>query len=191
MIILFKNKIQEVLLNIIKSRIFNTLLLLCSLSTILIIYLSGKSFEQVTIKTIKDILSYASVYTLQACSFILLTIIVLSREEIFIFFRNIPKKIKILLSLILLNSIILAYFVAPYSNRLYFDEHIYQSIGKSIAYQGRAVFANYADLQNQDFTIREYEFNKEPNGFPFYLSIFFKIFGATENVASNANIFFL
>ena len=188
MIILFKNKFLHVLLKTAKGRIFNILLTLCSLSLIINIFIFSKNFDQKTIRTIKDILSYASVYTLQICFFLLITFIILSRDYIIRIYKEIPKKIKILISLVTLNSFVLAYFVAPYSNRLYFDEHIYQSIGKSISYQGKAVFANYADLQNQDFTIREYEFNKEPNGFPFYLSIFFKIFGANETTANNANI---
>ena len=77
----------------------------------------------------------------------------------------------------------LAVGLAPKTNRIYFDEHIYMQIGQTLAYTGRAEYANYARAEYGLFTVYEAWVNKQPNGHPYLLSWPFRLFGATEDVA--------
>ena len=88
------------------------------------------------------------------------------------------RKVWVLLLLIFLFGAYLRIFVAPHTHRLYYDEDIYLNIGQNIAKEGRAILCNYGS-QEKCF---EGIYNKQPNGYPFLMSILF-LFGGGENEA--------
>ena len=88
--------------------------------------------------------------------------------------------------LIILGSILVA-FVTPRTNRIFFDEHIYENIAQGIAFTGKAFMCNEGEAEYGEYKPFVNEYNKQPNGHPFFISLFFKIFGAHEWVAHLAN----
>jgi Dolichyl-phosphate-mannose-protein mannosyltransferase len=73
--------------------------------------------------------------------------------------------------------------LAPQTNRIFYDEHIYMQIGQTLAHTGRAEYASYAKAEYGDFEIMGSWANKQPNGHPYFLSWPFRLFGASEGVA--------
>ena len=98
-------------------------------------------------------------------------------------FREISRKQCIALALILLVGFALTCFSAPRTHRIYYDENIYLHIGQSIAQGGKAQMVNYGEIKYGEFIVHQGEYNKQPNGYPFLLSVAFRVFGCHEIVA--------
>ncbi len=85
-----------------------------------------------------------------------------------------------------LGLAVLGYFacdLAPQTNRIFYDEHIYMQIGQTLAHTGRAEYANYARVEYGDMTVYDAWVNKQPNGQPYLLSWMYRLFGASEGVS--------
>ena len=96
-------------------------------------------------------------------------------------FKKIDKRIWIILLIIFLVGFSLRVFIAPHTHRLYYDEDIYLNIAQNIAREGRTILCNYG-TQEKCF---EGIYNKQPNGYPFLMSMLF-LFGTSEMVAHYA-----
>jgi len=101
-----------------------------------------------------------------------------SLKDIRKLFLKIDKKTWIILLVIFLVGLSLRTFVAPHVHRLLYDEDIYLNIGQNIAREGKAVNCMYG---SQEKCFQE-EYNKQPNGYPFLMSIVF-LFGTSESAA--------
>ncbi|MCD6398749.1 MAG: glycosyltransferase family 39 protein [Candidatus Aenigmarchaeota archaeon] len=95
------------------------------------------------------------------------------------------KKIWISLLLIFLVGFSLRAFVAPQTNRLYYDEDIYMNIAQNIQNEGKTILCNYGTPTK----CIEGIYNKQPNGYPFLISILFFLTGVNEINASYFTIF--
>ncbi|HEY9249029.1 MAG TPA: hypothetical protein VIO38_07850, partial [Rariglobus sp.] len=73
--------------------------------------------------------------------------------------------------------------LAPQTNRIFYDEHIYMQIGQTLAHTGRAEYASYARVEYGEFTAYEAALNKQPNGHPYLLSWAYRLAGASEGVS--------
>ncbi len=71
-------------------------------------------------------------------------------------------------------------FAVPRTHRIYYDEDIYANVGQTIAETGDAAYANYAFFEHEAYNPIWTEYNKEPAGWPFVLSFFFRFFGTDE-----------
>ena len=114
------------------------------------------------------------------------------------------------LALIVVGGLIITMFVVPREHRIYYDEDIYQSIGQNIAYLknadshtgegygqsfsnlwkrfiGRAAMCNEGRNDYGELHCDRLEYNKEPNGWPYILSIVFRLFGVHELAAFLTN----
>lgn len=74
----------------------------------------------------------------------------------------------------------LAVFVAPRTHRIYYDENIYLHVGQTIAATNTAQMVNFGEIRAGNLRIEEGEYNKQPNAYPFVLSVLFRIFGRSE-----------
>jgi hypothetical protein len=81
----------------------------------------------------------------------------------------------------------LACGLAPQTNRIFFDEHLYMQIGQTIAHTGRAETANYARVEYGQFEMYSPWVNKQPNGLPYLLSWLYRIFGVSDGVSHFLN----
>ena len=98
---------------------------------------------------------------------------------------KIDKKIWLVLFLIFIVGFSLRAFVAPQTHRLYYDEDIYMNIAQNIKNEGRAILCNYGTTEK----CVEGIYNKQPNGYPFLISIMFFFTGVNEILASYFTIF--
>jgi len=107
-------------------------------------------------------------------------------------------------------GLLITIFVVPRDHRIYYDEDIYQSIGQNIAYLkssgahtgedyeesfsnlwqrfiGRAAMCNEGRNEYGTLYCDRLEYNKEPNGWPYLLSVVFRLFGVHEGAAFLTN----
>jgi hypothetical protein len=105
---------------------------------------------------------------------------------------------------------IITMFVVPREHRIFYDENIYQNIGQNIAYLkssgthsgedygesiinlwkrfvGRAAMCNEGRNEYGEYRCDRLEYNKEPNGWPYILSVVFRLFGTHELAAFLTN----
>lgn len=86
----------------------------------------------------------------------------------------------IALVLIVLAGFYARAFIAPDTHRLYFDEDIYLNIAQNIHSQSQALDCNNGGTEFGLFTCYEPILNKEPNGWPFLLSLSYNFSRSTE-----------
>src|SRR5579862_2385712 len=77
--------------------------------------------------------------------------------------------------------------LAPRTSRILFDEQIYQGIGQNLADLHRAQMCNDGTVEYGRLQCWRAEYNKEPNGFPYLLSIPFRVFGVSGASAFQLN----
>jgi hypothetical protein len=125
-------------------------------------------------------------------------------------FANVRRGTWGMLALIVGGGLIITMFVVPRDHRIYYDEDIYQSIGQNIAYLknadthvgegygksfsslwkrfvGRAAMCNEGRNEYGVLRCDRLEYNKEPNGWPYILSLVFRLFGVHELAAFLTN----
>lgn len=147
---------------------------------------------------------------LELCFFLLIAALGINLGVIRRLFSGLPRKVWLLLAAITAGGLLITAFVAPREHRIFYDEDIYQSIGQNIAYLkglgahsgegygtsmgkiwmrliGRAGMCNEGRTEYGEFFCDRLEYNKEPNGWPYFLSVVFRIFGVHETAAFLAN----
>jgi dolichyl-phosphate-mannose-protein mannosyltransferase len=81
----------------------------------------------------------------------------------------------------------LAAGVAPRTSRIYYDEQIYQSIGQNLSDLHLAQMCNDGTVEYGRLQCVRSEYNKEPYGYPYLLSVAFRLTGVHESVAFLVN----
>ena len=81
----------------------------------------------------------------------------------------------------------LTLLAAPRTNRIFYDEQIYQSIGHNIADLRLAQRCNDGDVEGGRLRCRSGEYNKQPYAYPHVLSLAYAVFGVTEETAFAVN----
>jgi hypothetical protein len=81
----------------------------------------------------------------------------------------------------------LTLFVAPRTNRIYYDEQIYQSIGQNLADLKRAQMCNDGTVEYGMLQCWSGEYNKQPYAYPHALSLAYRVFGVHEPIAFRLN----
>ncbi|NTV23315.1 MAG: glycosyltransferase family 39 protein [Nanoarchaeota archaeon] len=105
-------------------------------------------------------------------------------------FRTMSSYIKlrtdtvILLLIIFALGLFLRTVIPPQVHRILYDEDIYLNIGQTISTNGKACLCDFGTPDNCIYCID----NKEPSGWPSLLSVFFKLFGAKEQIAFTLSI---
>lgn len=131
------------------------------------------------------------------------------------FLRSMSGRAWVGLAAVVLLGAVLVTFVAPRVNRIYYDEQIYQNIAQGIACAkgsdspavqpwgetaatvwkrvvGPAGMCNEGRNEFGEYSCYRLEYNKEPNGWPFVLSLVYRVFGVSEIAAHlTANALFV
>jgi 4-amino-4-deoxy-L-arabinose transferase-like glycosyltransferase len=84
-------------------------------------------------------------------------------------------------------ALLLATFVAPRTSRIFYDEQIYQSVGQNLADLKRAQMCNDGNVEYGVLQCWRGEYNKEPYGYPYLLSLLYRVFGAHDGLANALN----
>jgi hypothetical protein len=83
---------------------------------------------------------------------------------------------------------VLAGLVAPRTNRIYYDEHIYQGIGQNLSDLRLAQMCNDGTVEYGVLQCWRGEYNKEPYGYPYLLSLVYRVTGVHEETAFKVNV---
>jgi hypothetical protein len=75
----------------------------------------------------------------------------------------------------------------PRTTRIFYDEQIYQSVGRSLAETGRAELCNEGDVEYGRLRCMQGQYNKEPNAYPYLLSVAYRIGGVSDLVGPRLN----
>jgi hypothetical protein len=81
-------------------------------------------------------------------------------------------------------AFLLAFGYAPRTHRIYYDENIYLHIGQSIAETGKAQMVNFGDMRDGELIVNQAEYNKQPNAYPFLLSLIYRVAGTGDEFLS-------
>jgi hypothetical protein len=98
-----------------------------------------------------------------------------------------PWRIWGALGAVCLLALVLTAGVAPRTPRILFDEQIYQSIGRSLADARLAQMCNDGTVEYGRLQCWSGEYNKQPNGYPYVLSVAYRAVGAEPWVAHAVN----
>ena len=84
-------------------------------------------------------------------------------------------------------ALCLTLFVAPRTNRIFYDEQIYQSIGRNISDMHLAQVCNDGSVDSGRLRCLDGEYNKQPYAYPHILSLAYRIVGVHEWAAFAVN----
>lgn len=107
------------------------------------------------------------------------------RKDIKQSFLNIDKKTWLILLAIIAIAFFLRGFTAPKTHRILYDEDIYQNQALNIARENKSIVCNFQIIGQP---CQDYFYNKEPAGYPFLLSLAYRIFPAGDTTAYWFNI---
>ncbi|MDA0990299.1 MAG: glycosyltransferase family 39 protein [Verrucomicrobia bacterium] len=136
---------------------------------------------------LRNILARWTVLSLQTAFILALCFGVLAWKDIRPALVAVSRRAWIVLGLLLYIGLILVAFVAPRTNRIYYDEQIYQNIAQNIAWTGKAYLCNEGNAEYGEYKPFATEYNKQPNGHPYFTSLFFRLMGVSELSAHIAN----
>ena len=121
-------------------------------------------------------------------NFLLLMIsVMICWKDLSIVFKKFSNRFGLLLIILFLFAFVLVSFVAPRTHRIYYDEDIYANVGQNIALSGKTGFCNYGAFEYGEYIPHWLSYNKEPSGWPFLISLAFKLFGTNEAYAFAIN----
>jgi hypothetical protein len=82
---------------------------------------------------------------------------------------------------------VLSAAVAPRTNRIYYDEHIYQHIGQNLSDLRTAQLCNDGSIEYGILRCSQGEYNKQLYGYPHLLGLGYRILGTREGLAFRLN----
>ena len=77
--------------------------------------------------------------------------------------------------------------IPPRTNRIFYDEQIYQDVARNLSDLHLAQMCNDGTIQYGRLQCFRGEYNKEPYGYPYLLSILYRIGGVSESAAFHFN----
>jgi hypothetical protein len=101
--------------------------------------------------------------------------------------RNLDRRDGWRLAMLAAAALMLAVFVAPHTNRIYYDEQIYQSIGQNFADLKLAQMCNDGTVEYGRLQCWSGEYNKQPYAWPHLLSVLYRVVGVSVRVAFAVN----
>ena len=78
--------------------------------------------------------------------------------------------------------------IAPRTNRIFYDEQIYQAIGQNLSDLHRAQMCNDGTVEYGALQCWRHEYNKQPYGYPHLLSVGYRWFGTSASLAHWLNL---
>jgi hypothetical protein len=109
---------------------------------------------------------------------------VLAREVL----RGLGRQDVARLLLLTLVAVVLTAYVAPRTNRIYYDEQIYQGIGQNLSDMKRAQMCNDGTVEYGQLQCWSGQYNKQPYAYPHALSLAYRLFGVHEVTAFRVNV---
>ncbi len=128
----------------------------------------------------KDILKKWVPWNLKINFFLILIGLVFCGRDIIEALKSLRARSGIILGIVCVIGFLAVCFVAPRTHRIFYDEHIYANMGQNIAFANETGHCHYGVFEYDEYRPQWIEYNKQPNGWPFLISIAFEVFGANE-----------
>ncbi len=150
----------------------------------LVLLVLGFWLSTSTAEGVKDSLRFLSPRAAEIAFLLLLAGAALSASEIR---DSLPSKSFFYPGAAFLLAFLAVALVPPSTHRIYYDEDIYENVAQNIIWTGQAQMCNEGTIEANTFRCDSHEYNKEPNAFPFLLSLAFRLTGVRESAAHSLN----
>jgi hypothetical protein len=134
---------------------------------------------------LREQLRTAQFWSLEACVALGLVLVLAVAQELKREFGGSHDRLQILGLAALAVSLTL--WVAPRTNRIYYDEQIYQSVGQNLSDLRLAQMCNAGVVEYGRLECSIGEYNKQPYAYPHLLSVAYRLFGVHEMTAFIVN----
>jgi len=101
--------------------------------------------------------------------------------------RGLERRDSVRMAALAVLALTLTVFVAPRTNRIYYDEQIYQNVGQNMADLKLAQICNAGVVEYGRLECSNGEYNKQPYAYPHLLSLAYRVFGVHEAAAFVVN----
>ena len=105
----------------------------------------------------------------------------------FLRFLRLPRRAIVTVLGTSLLALVLTTMVAPHTNRIFYDEHIYQGVGQNLSDLHLAQMCNDGRVEYGRLECARGEYNKEPYGYPYVLSVVYRVLGVHDWIAHGVN----
>ena len=134
---------------------------------------------------LREQLKLAQFWSLEACLALGLVLALVVARELKREFSSSRDHLQILAPVAL--AVCLTLWVAPRTNRIYYDEQIYQGIGQNLSDLRLAQMCNSGVVEYGRLDCSIGEYNKQPYAYPHLLSVAYRLFGVHEMTAFAVN----
>jgi len=101
--------------------------------------------------------------------------------------RDVLRRETVRLAILSALGVALTLFAAPRTNRIFYDEQIYQGVGQNIADTRRAQMCNDGNVEYGRLRCASGEYNKQPYAYPHVLSVAYRVVGVRPGTAFAVN----
>jgi len=101
--------------------------------------------------------------------------------------RDVLRRETARLAILSALGVALTVFAAPRTNRIFYDEQIYQGVGQNIADTRRAQMCNDGNVEYGRLRCASGEYNKQPYAYPHALSLAYRVLGVRPRTAFAVN----
>src|SRR6266545_3879464 len=134
--------------------------------------------------TLREHLKTWQFWSLEVCVVVGLVLAVLVARQVA---RELDRRDVSRMTALALLAVALTVFVAPRTNRIYYDEQIYQSIGQNLSDVRLAQMCNNGIVEYGRLQCLAGEYNKQPYAYPHLLSLVYRLGGVDANKAFVVN----
>ena len=145
----------------------------------LVVWLSGNSTG-----TLREHLKAGQFWSLEVCLFLLIITGGFILKGVV---RELDRTDFTRMAVLAMVAVSLTLFVAPRTNRIFYDEQIYQSIGQNLADLKLAQVCNEGGVQEGRLKCASGEYNKQPYAYPHLLSVAYRLTGVHDATAFVVN----
>ena len=133
---------------------------------------------------LREQLKVAQFWSLEACAVLFVMIGALLMKAVV---ADLGRRDLVRIGGLMALAVALTLFVAPRTNRIYYDEQIYQSAGQNLADLRRAQVCNDGTVEYGRLRCWLGEYNKQPYGYPHILSLVYRVIGVRPAAAFAVN----
>ncbi len=134
--------------------------------------------------SLREQLKVAQFWSLEACAVLFVVIGALLLKRVV---AGLGRSDLVRIGGLMALAVALTLFVAPRTNRIYYDEQIYQSAGQNLADLRRAQICNDGTVEYGRLRCWLGEYNKQPYGYPHILSLVYRVIGVRPAAAFVVN----
>jgi 4-amino-4-deoxy-L-arabinose transferase-like glycosyltransferase len=146
---------------------------------VLLIWLLGTSTG-----SLREQLKTWQFWSLESCAFLAALFAVYTVRELR---HEFDKRDGASMAVLATLAVGLTVLVPPRTNRIFYDEQIYQSIGQNLADLRLAQVCNDGSVEYGRLECPSGEYNKQPYAYPHVLSVMYRLFGVHEGTAFAVN----